>query len=318
MVLQTESFLQGISLLAADFDNHIARVREVQGQLQSLCDHLASDDNNEETYNLWNGIFMTLLQHLIEKRDEIISISTLPANLLDTIAPLEIQLSTSQAAIGAPKILIDTDQVHKACLDGYKLAELADMAKISPSTLYRRRHEHREEYTISDDDLDCQIQQILGRVPNMGRIMIRGALRSRNINVTIARIRKSMQRVDPTRSLLRATASTIPRIPYIVGCPNEIWHFDGNHKLINWGFIVSAAMDGATKRLPWVRVTSNNYATTVLEFFEDAMQELGIPQRVRSDKGGENILVLQKMFELRPDADCPAIAGKSTRNTRIE
>jgi len=48
------------------------------------------------------------------------------------------------------------------------------------------------------------------------------------------------------------------------------------------------------------------------------MQKLGIPQHVRSDKGGENILVLQKMFELRPDADCPAIAGKSTRNTRIE
>ena len=113
-------------------------------------------------------------------------------------------------------------------------------------------------------------------------------------------------------------ASTIPRIPYIIGCPNEIWHFDGNHKLINWGFIISAAMDGATKRLAWVRVTSNNYATTVLEFFEDAMQELGIPQHVRSDKGGENILVLQKMFELRSDADCPAIAGKSTRNTRIE
>jgi len=188
VVLQTESFLQGISLLAADFDNHIARVCEVQGRLQSLRDHLASDDNNEETYNLWNGTFTTLLQHLIEKRDEIISISTLPANLLDTIAPLEIQLSTSQAAIGAPKILIDTDQVHKARLDGYKLAELADMAKISPSTLYRRRRERRKEYTISDDDLDCQIQQILGRVPNMGRIMIRGALRSRNINVTIARI----------------------------------------------------------------------------------------------------------------------------------
>ena len=131
---------------------------------------------------------MTLLQHLIEKRDEIISISTLPANLLDTIAPLEIQLSTSQAAIGAPKILIDTDQVHKAHLDGYKLAELADMAKISPSTLYRRRCKHREEYTISDNDLDCQIQQILGRVLNMGYIMIREALYSKNINIIITRI----------------------------------------------------------------------------------------------------------------------------------
>ena len=45
---------------------------------------------------------------------------------------------------------------------------------------------------------------------------------------------------------------------------------------------------------------------------------MGLPQRTQSDKGGENLLVIQEMFARRPEADRPTITGRSIWNTKIE
>lgn len=40
-----------------------------------------------------------------------------------------------------------------------------------------------------------------------------------------------------------------------------------------------------------MRASSNNRPTTVLDGFLEAVQEYGVPLRMRGDRGGENILV---------------------------
>lgn len=50
----------------------------------------------------------------------------------------------------------------------------------------------------------------------------------------------------------------------------------------------------------FLEVSTNNYASTVLSSFVSAVDEFGLPSRVRIDRGGENFLVSQCMLE-HPD-----------------
>ena len=43
----------------------------------------------------------------------------------------------------------------------------------------------------------------------------------------------------------------------------------------------------------YVSSPTNNCASTVLSAFQKAVDEYGLPSRVRTDRGGENVLVSQ-------------------------
>ena len=55
-----------------------------------------------------------------------------------------------------------------------------------------------------------------------------------------------------------------------------------------------------------------------MELFRQSIAEFGIPSRVRSDKGGENVLVCQFMVAHRGPGRGSHIAGSSVHNQRIE
>jgi hypothetical protein len=59
-------------------------------------------------------------------------------------------------------------------------------------------------------------------------------------------------------------------------------------------------------------------AETVLSCFLEAIQEYGIPSRVRTDHGGENVRVWEFMEEQRGPGRSSYIAGQSVHNSRIE
>lgn len=83
--------------------------------------------------------------------------------------------------------------------------------------------------------------------------------------------------------------TTISRRAYCVPGPNSLWHIDGHHSLISWGFVIHGAI-----------------------------QSFGLPSRVRTDRGGENVGIWQEMEQRRGPNRGSYLAGTSTHNQRIE
>jgi len=57
-----------------------------------------------------------------------------------------------------------------------------------------------------------------------------------------------------------------------------------------------------------------NYSDTVLHLFEQAVDEIGLPSRIRTDHGGENVLIWELMETRRGLNRGSALRGTSTQN----
>ena len=222
---------------------------------------------------------------------------------------------------GRPRIHLDEENLRFLVETGFSVADIANMFGCSVSTVERRLGELnislRAYSRINDGELDFVVSQITKLNPGCGEKSVTGRLRSAGIVVQRERVRESLRRVDPIGVVTRFRA-TLHRRVYSVHSPNALWHIDGYHKLIRWKIVIHGCIDGFSRLILYLKAATNNRATTVLSAFQSAVQEYGIPSRVRMDKGGENILVSQYMIERRGAGRNSAILGRSVHNQRIE
>ena len=80
--------------------------------------------------------------------------------------------------------------------------------------------------------------------------------------------------------------------------PNSLWHIDGHHSLVNWGFVIHRGIDGFSRLIVYLHCSTNNRKEVVTHRFCSAIVRYYWPSRVRSDHCGENVEVWQLMEEV--------------------
>jgi hypothetical protein len=109
---------------------------------------------------------------------------------------------------------------------------------------------------------------------------------------------------------------TLVRRVYYAPHPHYVWHVDGHHKLRHYKLCVHGGVDGCTRLVVMLECHDNNRAVTLLEQFGRAVALHSFPLYLRTDHGGENVLMHQCMRIARGDQS--SLLGSSTRNQRIE
>ena len=154
---------------------------------------------------------------------------------------------------------------------------------------------------------------------NDGVVSIVGALRKEKVPHTYRAVARLLRAADPVGSRMRY-AEKVKRRVYNVAAANVLWHFDGNHKLKRYNFVIHGGIDGYSRRLVWLKIASDNYADTVLHACVEAMTKYGAPRLIRSDYGKENVKVWRLVDEMRDSLGyrIKGLRGRSVHNQRIE
>ena len=70
--------------------------------------------------------------------------------------------------------------------------------------------------------------------------------------------------MDATNSGLRWAALTNRR-KYNVPGPNSLWHIDGHHSLVSWGFVIHGGIDGFSRSIVYLKCATNLESHVELE-----------------------------------------------------
>ena len=220
------------------------------------------------------------------------------------------------AQAGRPPLPVSKEQLVFLRSLKFTWADISAILGPSVKTLQRRAKEWNilTYSQISNTELDAIVLDLTGQFPNVGEAMLTGHLLSLNIHIQREKLRQSIHRVRGHSHL----PTRIYRRTYSVPGPNYLWHIDGNHKLIRYRLVIHGGIDGFSRLITYLHCADNNRSETVLGEFLEATVQFGVPSRIRSDYGGENVGVWRFMEESRGEGRLSYIAGSSVHNTRIE
>lgn len=143
-------------------------------------------------------------------------------------------------------------------------------------------------------------------------------LKCRQAGIKLSRenVRVLLMLLDP-EGLEQRKRKQLKRRVYHSKGPNFTWHLDGYDKLTPYGFCINGCVDGYSRKIIWLKVSSTNSDPRVIShYYIDAVREAGgCPKFVRGDYGTENahVAAMQNFFITESFK-----YGKSTTNTRIE
>lgn len=204
----------------------------------------------------------------------------------------------------------------------FKRYQIANILGMSIRTLYRLIEKLRPQLKYGQRLGDAELLPIVQSLSEesgftMGGRIIHGGIAAMGYHVDLNRVKKALALVDPVGVVVRLNHQ-IKRRVYKVPGPNALWHLDGNHHLIRWKFVLHGCIDGFSRYVTFMNVSTNNRSSTVVDVFRQAVKECGLPSRVRGDYGVENVLVCDYMEFCRGFGRGSYIAGRSVHNQRIE
>ncbi|XP_033729585.1 uncharacterized protein LOC117318741 [Pecten maximus] len=223
---------------------------------------------------------------------------------------------------GRPKVVIEEDQLKMLHNMNYTAKQMAQHFGCSAKVVYKRLYacglHQRDKYSnITDDALDSVVAQTQTSFPNAGSVMMSGIIQAKGTLVQRQHLRKSIERVNPI-PVAQRFARTVSRRHNHVKMSNSLWHVDGHMKLIRWGISTHGGIDGYSRLIVFLSTDTNNKAKTVLRHFVKACQKCGVPSRVRSDVGGENLMIALFMNLFNGANRYSHITGRYVHNQRIE
>ena len=224
---------------------------------------------------------------------------------------------------GRPSLRIPEAQLRFLLSHSFTVTQISQMFGCHRRTVHRRIREYEVSShhfsTISDDVLDDIVKSMCTLHRRSGEKSIAGKLRSMGLRIQRERIRESIQRVDPTGIEGRVRRALHRRV-YSVASPNALWHLDGYHKLIRWRIVVHGGIDGYSRLVTYLKASNNNCASTAFAAFQRGISEYGLPSRIRTDRGGENVEIARYMLQhpARGPGRGSVITGRSVHNQRIE
>ena len=231
------------------------------------------------------------------------------------------QFVRSTRVRGRPSLQIPETQLDFLLSHSFTVTQISKMFGCHRRTIHRRIQQYQLTTThfsnISDSALDDLVKGMCTLHRQLGEKLIEeGKLRSMGFRVQRQRIREAFHRVDP-RGIEGRIRGVLHRRQY---SPNALWHIDGYHRLIRWRFVVHRGIAGYSRLITYLRISNNNRATTAFSAFEADISQYGIPSRVRTDRGGENVDIARFMLT-HPDRGPgrgSIITGRSVHNQRIE
>uniref|UniRef100_A0A8C2AGH5 Integrase catalytic domain-containing protein n=2 Tax=Cyprinus carpio TaxID=7962 RepID=A0A8C2AGH5_CYPCA len=224
---------------------------------------------------------------------------------------------------GRPRFSITEEQLRFLIEYNFSTRQMAEILCVSRRTVKRRLREYRislrDRYTdLSDSDLDNRVRELVGGNDELGAESVWARLAGQGIVVQRHRVRQSLIRTNPVGATQRVTTRRLHRRVFQVAGPNSLWHLDGNNKLIRWRIVIHGGIDGYSRLVVFLKASSNNRSDTVFQSFVEAIDQYGLPSRVRCDNGGENNAVCLFMNVFRGFTRGSALRGRSTHNQRIE
>ena len=234
-------------------------------------------------------------------------------------------VTKDSGSVGRPKVIIKKESLEELRGLAFSWVKIASILGVTRWTISRRVDKfglsHLQMFSeISGNELDNLVRDFMSQHgKTTGEPFTSGYFRSKNYHIQRSCVRASINRVDPSNTALRWGA-LVRRRTYYVPWPNSLWHIDGHHALIRWKFVIHGCCDGKSRKIMFLKCSTNNLSVTVLGLFLDAIIEhRGLwPSRVRGDFGVENVQVCEAMTNHWGPGRNSFIAGSSTRNQRIE
>ena len=108
---------------------------------------------------------------------------------------------------------------------------------------------------------------------------------------------------------------------WVLCCKIYCQFFSCYHSLYcpcRWNLVIHGGIDGFSRVIPYLKVTSDNKAISALRVFITGLRNFGVPSRIRVDGGSEFNFARGLMNLLNGDNRNSALTGSSVHNQRIE